>query len=213
MRMALKTIRVSCAVLAFAVVLYALGYLRPHAPIGFDEQQQVYRAHLPWLHLHIAGAAVALALAPLQLWQRLRSRLPRLHRVAGRVFVVAVLAAAAGGLALAPYAYGGRSNTLGFGLLALTWAGSTVLAVAAARRGDLGRHHEWAIRAVALTFAAVTLRLWLGVLAPIVGFDAAYSVVGWLCWVPNLVGAQLWVRHRRGSREAALIPTGFGRAA
>ena len=136
-----------------------------------------------------------------------------MHRVAGRVFVVAVLAAAIGGLALAPFAYGGLSNTLGFGLLALTWAGSTALAVAAARGGDLDRHREWAIRAVALTFAAVTLRLRLGVLAPIVGFDAAYSVVGWLCWVPNLVGAQLWVRHRRGSRETAPVPAGLGRAA
>lgn len=70
-------------------------------------------------------------------------------------------------------------------------------------------------RNYALTFAAVMLRLWLGVL--IVSqeprlettyggnFDAlfveAYRVVMWLSWVPNLIVAE-WLINRRRARPA-----------
>lgn len=46
-------------------------------------------------------------------------------------------------------------------------------------------------RNVALTFAAVTLRLYLGPLMALgVPFELAYPAVAWLCWVPNLVVAE-----------------------
>ena len=208
----LRTTRVVGAVSALAVVAYALTYLRPGMPSGFADQLHVYRSHQLWFLLHIGGGAVALALAPLQLWSGGRARVPhaadrpalrRVHRVSGRVSAVAVLAAAAGGLVLAWTAYGGPSNTVGFGALALAWAWCVVVAVRAARRGDLVRHRAWALRAAALTFAAVTLRLWLPVLTAGVGFDAAYAGIGWLCWVPNLVFVEWWLRRAPAGRSAA----------
>jgi hypothetical protein len=48
------------------------------------------------------------------------------------------------------------------------------------------------VRNFALTFAAVTLRLWLpGSVLSGVPFEVAYPIVAWLCWVPNLVVAEL----------------------
>ena len=46
-------------------------------------------------------------------------------------------------------------------------------------------------RSYALTFAAVTLRIYLR-LSQVVGipFDAAYQTISWLCWVPNRVVAE-----------------------
>jgi hypothetical protein len=64
------------------------------------------------------------------------------------------------------------------------------------------------IRNFALTYAAVTLRLWLGVLIavqlPFVHgpnpFDhmstTAYAPLPFLCWLPNIVIAELMVRRR-----------------
>ena len=54
------------------------------------------------------------------------------------------------------------------------------------------------LRAFALTYAAVTLRLWLIALIPLLGdFSSAYAVVPFLCWVPNLVVVELLLRRSR----------------
>ncbi|NUK82752.1 DUF2306 domain-containing protein, partial [Streptomyces lunaelactis] len=66
----------------------------------------------------------------------------------------------------------------------------------------------WMIRNFALTYAAVTLRLWFGVLifaqVPFAHgadpFDAileqAYAPLPFLCWLPNIVIAELMIRRR-----------------
>ncbi len=55
------------------------------------------------------------------------------------------------------------------------------------------------IRSFALTLAAVTLRLYrpLSSLLP-VAYDDAYRAISFLCWVPNLIAAELRLsaRHR-----------------
>jgi hypothetical protein len=57
------------------------------------------------------------------------------------------------------------------------------------------------VRNFALTFAAVTLRVWLPAgTAAGVPFAVAYPVVAWLCWVPNLLAAEALIRT---------IPRGF----
>jgi hypothetical protein len=56
-----------------------------------------------------------------------------------------------------------------------------------------------------LTFAAVTLRLWLPILISSgVDYIEAYQAVAWLSWVPNLLVAE-WIVHRlRRSQPAGL---------
>ena len=54
------------------------------------------------------------------------------------------------------------------------------------------------IRSFALTFAAVTLRIWLGISqASGMDFDVAYPVIAWVAWVPNLLVAEWWIRRGR----------------
>ena len=197
-----RVVRFAGVVLALGVAGYALTYLRPGFPGPFEPQLPVFRARPLWFVLHVAGGAVALALVPFQVWARLRRRFPGWHRNAGRTACAAILLSALGGFLLAFTSYGGVVNTSGFATLAALWAGSTVLGVRAVRRGDLPAHRAWMLRVLALTFAAVTLRLWLPLLSPLVGFDAAYGVMGWLCWVPNLLAAEVWLRRARAPRRA-----------
>jgi hypothetical protein len=70
-----------------------------------------------------------------------------------------------------------------------------LLAYLAIREGDVTRHRRWMVRNFALTFAAVTLRLYLPASAGAgLGFGPAYAAIAWLCWVPNLVVAEWIVR-------------------
>ena len=104
---------------------------------------------------------------------------------------------------MAGYAYGGAVTKLGFGGLGVALLTTTAMALFEIRRGNVAAHREWIIRSYALMFAAVTLRIELPLLiANLGGFDPAYRIVAWLCWVPNLLFAEVWVRATRG----ALLP-------
>ena len=62
----------------------------------------------------------------------------------------------------------------------------------AIRSGEVAPHRRWMVRNFALTFAAVTLRLYLPVsMISGVRFELAYPAIAWLCWLPNLIAAEL----------------------
>ena len=141
--------------------------------------------------LHLAGAAVALAVGPFQLNARLRARFLSVHRWMGRSYVVGVLLGGLGGLTLATMAQTGLAARVGFGLLAVLWLTATGMAYRHIRARNESMHRRWMIRSYALTFAAVMLRIYLP-LSQVYGipFEPAYQTIAWLCWVPNLIVAE-----------------------
>lgn len=171
-------------------------------------------------YAHVIGGGLALALSPPQFIARLRHRVPRAHRAIGRLAVGSMVVGGVAGAVLSTTNLAGPVGTAGFGLLGVLWVAFAVTAVVAIRRGDVAAHRRWMVRAFALTYAAVTLRLWLGLLIGVhvaagvpqsEAFDRSYLFVPFLCWVPNLLVAELYLRRRSQSRERHQRPTpGFG---
>jgi uncharacterized membrane protein len=201
------------AVAVFAPLPYLVSSLSTIAGSAGQPIALNYAGRPGWVQVafyaHIVFAGLALLLSPLQFVARLRDRAPRVHRVNGRVVLGAIGLASLAGLVLAPMNVAGPVGTAGFGALAVLWATFAVLAFRAIRRGDVVAHRRWMVRTFALTYAAVTLRLWLGVLItlfivagvdPDAAFGRAYVIVPFLAWVPNLLVAQWWLR--RGDRRA-----------
>ena len=158
------------------------------------------------LRLHITGAAVALLVGPWQFVRGLRSRAPAVHRTMGHLYVAGVLVGGVAGGAIALGTASGPVAGSGFLALAVAWLVTTAVALQKIRRRDVAAHQRWMLRSFALTFAAVTLRLYLGITgAGGVDYDTAYRVIAWVAWVPNLVVMELWVRSRlrRGSEVTA----------
>ena len=147
--------------------------------------------------LHLGASAVALAVGPLQHNSRIRGGFLNLHRWMGRTYIVAVLAGSIAAFVLATLSHGGLVTHVGFGLLAVLWLGSTATAYRFIRAGNQMAHRRWMTRSYALTFAAVTLRIYLP-LSFAVGlpFEPAYQTISWLCWVPNLVVAEWLILPR-----------------
>lgn len=189
-----------------------------------------YEDQPAWVHaafyVHIVGGGVALLVGPLQFWRWLRERARVVHRAVGRVYLVAVLVGGVASLALAPVNSAGMVGFAGFGTLAVLWIGTAWRGYRAIRSGDVRSHQAWMIRNFSLTYAAVTLRLWTGVLVAaqspwiVTGADAdaaftnAYAVVPFLAWIPNLVLAEVLVR-RRGLPALRIVddrPVGHGYA-
>lgn len=148
-------------------------------------------------YAHVVLAPVALALVPFQLWQGLRDRRGAVHRLLGRAYGVSVLASGLGGLWLAATTTAGLVAALGFGLLAVFWVATTAIGIAFAMGADYPSHQQWMTRSIALTLSAVTLRLYLPVpLLLDLDFAQSYTAIAWLCWVPNLLIAEVLIRRR-----------------
>lgn len=142
--------------------------------------------------LHIGGGLIALFVGAWNFLERSRERFINLHRWLGRVYLVSVLVSSIAGFALSFTAQGGLPARIGFGMLAVLWLGTAVFAYVRIRAFDIESHRRWMIRNYSLTFAAVTLRLWIPILM-IAGndFPSTYMTVAWLSWVPNLIVAEL----------------------
>jgi hypothetical protein len=159
-------------------------------------------------YVHIVAAGLTLAVGPFQFVGALRRRLPRVHRWIGRVYLVATGFAGTAGLVMAFISRAGIAGFFGFGSLSVLWVWVAYRGYRAIRfERDVASHRAWMIRSFALTFAAVTLRLWLGLLITaqaLAGSQAsgermfmnAYVVVPFLAWLPNLVVAELMIRRR-----------------
>lgn len=153
---------------------------------------------VPWLFIHVAGAAAALVLGSLQFLPGLRRGFGPPHRWTGRVYVAGCLVGGAAGLILAPGSHAGPIASAGFGGLAVIWIATTLLGWRAAVRGRLAEHRRWMIRSWALTLAAVTLRIYLPLVMVLdLPFLPWYRAISFLAWVPNLVVAELWLRRTR----------------
>ena len=155
--------------------------------------------------IHIGGGLIALFVGAWNFLERSRERFLNLHRWLGRVYLVSVITSGLAGFSLSFTAQGGLTARIGFGMLGFLWLATAVLAYIRIRAFDIESHRRWMIRNYSLTFAAVTLRLWLPALM-IAGndFTSAYAAVAWLCWVPNLIVAELISFRVRDSSRSVL---------
>lgn len=141
-------------------------------------------------YIHILGGMLCIATGPVQLWRFVRERYPALHRVLGRVYVLAVLGIAApSGLYMAFYANGGMPAGLGFIGMSVLWFYTTWKGVQTIRRGEVANHRVWMCRSFAMTFSAVTLRLWVPLLSLGTDLEPATIIVltAWISWLFNML--------------------------
>ena len=190
------------ALLSAGIALYSYRYLPRVGELSPNVLANPF--YRPWLDLHVAGAATALLVGPLQFIPALR----RLgwHRWIGRSYVLGCLLGGVGGFVMALGSTAGPIATAGFGSLALVWIATAAQAWRLARARNFAAHRAWMIRSFALTFAAVTLRLYIPLLVLSgLPFLDGYRAIAFLCWVPNLVLAELYLRSVFGARKLSAI--------
>lgn len=188
------TLLLSVGVAGYAVWAYGGGTQRVRV---HPQMIAVFNEHRALITTHAVAAALALLLGPFQFLDGLRAARPRLHRALGYAYLVpGVALGGIAGLLLARHSFGGLVSHLGFGLLAALWLVTGVMAVVAAKARRFTDHRAWMVRNFALTFAAVTLRLYLPLgFASGLRFEDFYPAVAWLCWVPNILLVE-WVTLR-----------------
>lgn len=192
------------ALLSIGVALVSYRYLAGVGPLPESVTSNLFAR--PWLLVHVASAATALLVGAFQFIPALRATRVGAHRWLGRVYVAGCLVGGVSGFVLAAGSTAGPVATAGFGTLAIAWLVFTGQGWRLAMKRDFASHRRWMIRSWALTLAAVTLRIYLPLLGPL-GIDmlAGYRAIAFLCWVPNLILAELYL--------GALSPARRGRPA
>jgi uncharacterized membrane protein len=130
-------------------VLLATDYPMYHA----YRLQVIADRHL--LIPHTLAGTFALLVGPLQFSTRFRQRHLELHRILGRVYVLAVFVGSFTGIALAA----GRPGFPGTSMQAAAWMVCTTAAFLTARNRQITVHRQWMARSYAVTFTFVSSRV------------------------------------------------------
>ena len=193
--------------LAVPVVGYAMAYVVVGAPMYPSNLADSFLAR-PWgIYPHVLFGSIALGLGALQFNRWILIRYRPLHRALGTIYVASSLVVGIAGLYMSFYSFGGVVTHLGFGVLAVLLLATTARAYTAARARTIALHRQWMLRSYALLFAAVMLRIELPLLIMAFGeFTPAYQVVSWLCWVPNILWAEWYIRRTASMTLPAAEP-------
>lgn len=201
--MKIKTLTwIAFAILALSIGGYPLIYYITdmHGKGLWASKTNELIANAAWhtaFYMHITFGGIAMLTGWTQFSQKLRDRYLNTHRTIGKIYVGSVMLSSIAGFYIALFASGGIASTLGFGGLAIAWFFTILMAYTRILNRDIKQHENWMIRNYALTFAAVTLRIYLPVSQMMhIDFIAAYRVISWLCWVPNLIVAEMIISKR-----------------
>ncbi|MGW3610659.1 DUF2306 domain-containing protein [Micromonospora sp. NPDC005163] len=183
---------------AYAVPPYLTGNpANSNVPIDQDVP-----LHFVSLAVHALPAGLALIIGPLQFVTQLRVRKPTLHRIAGRVYLISVVIASAAAVYAATVTLGGFAIQVAFYLLVAAWLYTLAMAYRCIRRGEVQLHRVWMIRNYALTYAAVTLRIYLLIGLQLkqsfnsLQFDEIYTASVWASILGNVLVAEYFIVQR-----------------
>ncbi len=181
--------------------LITFSYLSFRTDIGFLLAKQDFITDSVWMsmfYIHISSSILVVLTGPVQFLKKIRNKFLLLHRTLGKIYVGAILfLAAPSGFYMGLFANGGIGAQIGFVLLSILWFGFTLSAYKSVKNKKIAEHKKWMIRSYALSFSAVTLRLYVPILSLGFGFEHDFVVVitSWINWIPNLLVAE-WIIKR-----------------
>ena len=191
-----KVLWILIVVLAITIGLYPSIYFFIDRKFGLlNSKSDELLANIFWnmsFYTHIIFGGIALLIGWTQFSARIRSNNLNIHKQIGKIYLIAVILSSIAGIYIGFFATGGLISSLGFISLGIIWFYTTLKAYLYIKHKQIVQHQRMMIYSYAACFAAVTLRLWLPLLTMLYGdFVKAYLIVAWLCWIPNMIVANI----------------------
>ncbi len=199
-----KTILLSSIILFFSYQMFRIIWPYTTWRTDIDFLQTKYHIiHLSYYKMafygHIFSSMLVLPAGAFLFSNWLLKNFSTLHRWIGKSYVGLVLCISAPtGMIMAFHANGGWMAQVSFLILTPLWWWSTYLGYRTARQLDFKAHKRWMIRSYALTFSAISLRLYQFILTAFSHLEAEtqYILVSWLSWIGNLIMVELWLERK-----------------
>jgi hypothetical protein len=195
-------IKVIVLLLALLLAINALTYL------NFDFQYSFLRLkqeaistgwYLPFYYSHVLVGGLILVIGFLQLQPSSHIRFRKAHRMLGYFYVMGILFfAAPGGLVMSLFIGRGAWVLASFLTQSVLWFYFTAMAFDRIRKRQILAHQQWMWRSYALTFAAITLRVYIFIFANSYNLNQpqSYALLAWLSWVPNIILIEWCIRKK-----------------
>ncbi len=179
----------------------------------FTKQKILFRNEL-WqrylymsvFYAHIFSAPLVLLAGASQFSRTLMIEKANWHRNIGKMYIgVILLLSAPAGLVMSFYANGNAVSKFSFSFLSILWWGLTYLAYRKAQQKQWIPHANFMIRSYALTFSAITLRLYMFLIAKLGFFSTwtateIYVMLSFMSWIPNLLVEEILIFNGIGKR-------------
>lgn len=150
---------------------------------------QRYESFKWWLLPHAVFGSIVLLFAPFQFSNRLRQRLPKVHRIMGRMYVLGVYVLAPTGAYIQYFQERGgapRSFTILAIVDAVLLMGTTTLAGFFAFKRKIALHRQWATRSYAVALVFIGGRFVMGVTGwETLGVEIVQAII-WTCLVASV---------------------------
>lgn len=181
-----------------------LRYIPFQTDVAFLQikQEEVHsiQSYLAFFYIHVYSSIFALLAGFTQFNETLLKNYPKTHRIIGTIYVYVVLfLAAPSGLFIGYFANGGFWAKISFLLLGTLWFAFTLKGVISIKKGFIEKHKNFMLRSFALTFSAITLRVWKVILVFLYAPNPmdVYKIIAWLGWIPNLLLIEWWINKNR----------------
>ncbi|MCC4614320.1 DUF2306 domain-containing protein [Xanthomonas campestris pv. esculenti] len=212
--------RVAWALLWLALAAFAAEFVR-HVYLKYaaldSPAYAMFLTRRGWLWCHLGGGAAGIALGTLQFATQHWCNHAWVHRWVGRAYFAGMLVAMAGATALIATSPAPMAIRVAFAATEAAWLAAACVGLVAIRRGQVGRHRRWMVRAYLVTLAPVIFRIALYAavgagMAPSPGTIAALLWASWaLPLLMHKVGSAIANAARRHMRlSAAALGTGVG---
>jgi hypothetical protein len=186
----------------FFVLMLAitLKYIPFDTNIAFLQIKQTEVNEIPYyltfFYIHVYSAIFALIAGFTQFNKFILNRFTAIHKIIGKLYVYVVLfLAAPSGLVIGFYANGGLISKIAFILLSTLWFFFTLQGIISIKNNNSSDHRSFMLRSFALTFSAITLRVWKVILVYL--FQPApmdvYQIISWLGWTLNLLVIEIYI--------------------
>jgi hypothetical protein len=169
--------------------------------------------YLSVFYIHIFSAPFVLIAGVTQFSRTLMYEKAQWHRNIGKMYVATILfLSAPAGLVMSFYANGNLVSKFSFAFLSVLWWVVTFWSYRLIRNKKILEHGNWMLRSYALTFSAITLRLYMFVISKFHLFSTwtdadIYVMLSFMSWIPNLVVAEILIARSFSKKLIQKKPT------
>lgn len=185
---------------SYLLILLSLPFTAFERDVGFLETKQLIYHIKPWrysFYVHVFTSPFVIIAGLLQFNRWIIKHKPKVHKVAGYVYVIVVLfITGPTAFVMSLYANGGRPTQSSFVILSTLWILLTWISYRKIRKGDVLNHIKWNLRSYALTLSAVSLRFFaylFDVFNIHIGPKETYLVLAYSSWTINLILVEIMI--------------------
>lgn len=193
-------------ILSFYIGAAAFGNLKQWNQVLPGLYQEANSAATVGIGIHFVTGSLLLSLGSIQFINIVRVRFPLFHKIMGRIYVLASIATAVGGLVFIVIngTIGGLMMDVGFALYGVLLLVSAIQTIRKAKDRDFKSHQLWAMRLYALAIASWLYRMEYGMWFAFFeraghteNFTGYFDqVMSFFFYIPNLIVVQHLTRSR-----------------